>query len=243
VKYGLLNKIAELTDEMTVSRWKTVIKPFAAESYDTISGVFTTPVLWAGEDFGWWGNAEWNQTLGPNNKAILAIRVAGTENALLSSNWVTYESTTSGSQSWNLDGLSTAGGFAQMKIVLTSTSATENPIISSLVIPYYTKHASYYFATKITMAKGSSIKGGLLTTAVSVPRNTEIKWGVSDKNSVNWNDFISITPDKLFSLPDNFGDRVKIGAKILTYDDERYATIDEFSVAFNAELDNLINKI
>lgn len=241
VRYGLLNKVVEVAEDLSVTRWKDVTRPTGAESFSTVSGVFTTPVMWAGEDFGWWGDVSWQQTIGADSRVVVAIRVAATEQDLLASPWHTTEYATSGTQSWSLDELSTSGGYAQMKIVLESAMAVDNPKVSGLVLPYYSRHASYFFVTKLTMTKGTSIRGGLLTASFVVPRNTEIKWGVAPSNSENWNDFISVTPDKLFELPEGFGDRMKVGAKMLAYDEERYPSIDEFAVAFDSDVDNLIN--
>lgn len=240
IQYGFKEQIIELTNNMVLTKWKSVRGLSSIDSHSNVSGIFTTPILWTGEDFGWWGNATWNQTVGENSRIILAIRVAKTELDLLKSSWVSNEVTKSGNQTWNLDRFSSMGGYGQMKVVLESKLLSENPTISNLILPYYSKHVSYFFTTKMSMIKGSSIRGGLLTASVSVPRNTEVKWGVSS-GSGNWKDVIPITPDKLFTLPENFGDRLKVGAKLFVYDAERYPTIDEFSVAFDSDMDNLIN--
>jgi hypothetical protein len=242
VRYGLVDKVVELASDMSVTRWKDVVSPAGAESYSTVSGVFTTPVLWAGEDFGWWGDASWTQTVGSDSRVVVAIRVASSEEAVLSAPWKSMEMTTSGLQSWSLDEFSIAGSYAQARVILSSGVASDIPVVSGFVLPYYAKHASYFFLTKITMEKGTSIRGGLLTASVSVPRNTEVKWGVAPNNTADWNTFTRITPDKLFELSETFGDRLKVGVKMITYDDERTPSIDEFSVVFDSNVDNLVNK-
>lgn len=242
LKYGLKNKIIELTDTMEIVRWKSVNYPAGAESFGTVSGIFTTPILWAGEDFGWWGNTVWNQTVESGGRVLVAIRVAGSEDAILSAPWNTYESSDSGEITWSLDNFSIAGSYAQAKIILQSSLNGLSPVVSNFVIPYYSKHASYFFVTKITMKKGSAIKGGLLTASVSAPPNTEIKWGITGGNSSSWNDYSPVYPDKLFQILNNPAERIKIGAKLLSYDNENYPTIDEFAVAFDADIDNLINQ-
>ena len=243
VRYGLVDKIVELTNGFSITRWRDATGPLGAETYKTVSGVFTTPVLWAGEDFGWWGTATWNQVVGPESRVVVSARVAGSEADLMSMTWRSMESVASGSASWSMDEFSTSGAYAQMRVVMESSSTSDNPSISNLVLPYSSKHASYFFVTKMSMTKGSSIKGGILTASVTVPKNTEAKWGVTGSNSANWNDYVSVTPDKLFELADGFGDRLKIGVKMLAYDDERYPTVDEFAVAFDSSMDNLLNKV
>ena len=242
VRHGLMDKVVELTSGFSITRWKDVVGVLGAESVQAVSGTFTSPVLWAGEDFGWWGDASWTQSVGENSRAIVSVRIAGSEEALLASGWVSVESAASGATTMSLDASSTAGAYAQVRVVLASTLGSENPTISNLVVPYHAKHASYFFLTKISMKKGSSISGGMLTAAVSVPRNTEVKWGISSGNSSNWNDYLPIKPGETFSLPAGFGDRGKIGVKLLAYDDQRYPIVDEFAVAFDASIDNLLNK-
>lgn len=242
-KHGIQDKIVEMTSGITVTRWKDVKLPLGAEAHKTVSGIFTTPVLWAGEDFGWWGDMSWVQTLNPDCRVAVSLRIATSKEALLSSVWRTHESQGDGAQSWTIDEMSTAGGYAQVRIVMESAVTGSTPNVSNLVIPYYARHASYFFLTKLSMKKGTAIKGGLLTASVSVPKNTAVKWGISGGNSQKWENFSIMEPDKLFALASNFGDRMKIGAKLLSYDDERYPSINEFSVAFDSDMDNLVNQL
>jgi len=241
IKYGLKDKLIELTDSMTITRWKSIRGISSVEGYSKVSGIFTTPILYAGEDFGWWENMSWTQEVSENNRVVIAIRVASSEENLLKSTWITNEEISSGAKTWNLDKFSASGSYAQIKIVLESEISSDNPSVSNLILPYKARHASYFFTTKLSMTKGTSIRGGLLTASVLIPRNTEVKWGVSSGSS-NWNDFTQITPNKLFELPEDFGDRLKVAAKMISYDNVRYPTINEFSVAFDSDIDNLIGK-
>lgn len=242
IRYGLLDKIVEVASDLSITRWKDVSNPIGIDSSATVSGVFTTPVLWAGEDFGWWGDVSWSQSISDDHRIVLAVKIASSESSLASSPWKTVEKTSSGSQTWSLDELSTAGAYAQLRVVLESGVTTASPSVFNLVIPFLARHASYFFLTKISMEKGTSIRGGLLTASFSAPRNTDVKWGVTGGNSTNWNQFTSIEPDKLFELPDNFGDRMKVGVKMLSYDNDHYPSVDEFAVAFDSDIDNLINR-
>jgi hypothetical protein len=242
IQYGLVDKIVELTSAMSITRWISAHKPVGAECYKTISGIFTTPVLWAGEDFGWWGNISWTQTVIPNSKVMVAIRVADSQDNIIDASWLPYESLTSGATTWPINHLSTAGSYIQMKVILESAMNGSNPSVSNLVIPYYSKHASYFFITKLSMKKGTSIQGGLLTATVSTPQNTDVEIGAVGNNSANWNDYISVTPDELFELPEGWGDRIKVGIKLHSYDGESIPVIDEFAVAFDTDINNLIKQ-
>lgn len=241
VRYGLLDRIAEVASDMSIVRWKEVARPTGAESSSTASGVFTTPILWAGEDFGWWGDVSWSQSV-DGGRVVVAIRVSSSEEGLLAAPWRTTERTSSGAQAWQIDELSTADAYAQMRVVLESSSPAGGPSVSALALPYHSRHASYFFLTKLSMLNGTSIRGGMLTASFVAPRNTEVKWGVAGSNSADWRDFTAVTPDRLFELADGFGDRLKVGVKMLSYDDDHYPSVDEFAVAFDSDVDNLVNR-
>jgi hypothetical protein len=140
----------------------------------------------------------------------------------------------------SLDDMSIAGAYAQVKVHLESPSTTDSPAVSALVLPYYARHVSYFFTVKTSLRKGTSIRGGMLVGAASVPENTEVKWGVANSASVDWNDYIEVQPGKVFSLPEGFGDRIRVGARMVAYDDERYPVIDEFALSFDSDIDNIV---
>ena len=242
VQYELIDRVLELTSGFEVVNLKEYPQPFGAEKIETVSGIFTTPVLWSGEDFGWWGDLGWTQFIPSGCRVVVAARMASSGNALSSSPWTSMEFETSGNKSWSMDGMSSNGGYAQIKIIMTSTS-TASPSVSDLVLPYKTAHASYFFVTKLAMDKGTPIKGGLLTSSVTVPVNTVVKTGVVNSNTSDWTKYTEVEGGKLFELPDDFGHRIKVGVKFISYDDVHYPVMDEFSVAFDADTDNLINHV
>jgi hypothetical protein len=243
IRYGLMDRIFEITSGHQITRWKSFDNPSGIDVHTTNVGTFTTPVLWAGENFGWWGDISWSQVIPAGCRVVIQIRAGGSTEGVLSAVWKTFEETTSGNITKSLDEIAIAGSYAQVKVYLESPAATVNPQVSNLILPFLAKHVSYFFTVKMAMEKGTNIKGGMLVGLVSTPANTEVKWGVTNSPSVNWNDYIEVTPGKIFALPEGFGDRIKVGAKMIVYDNEVYPSIDEFALTFDSDIDNLIGTL
>jgi len=242
VQYGLIDRIIEITSSREITRWRKFDRPTGIDVTRTSVGMFTTGVLWAGQDFGWWGDLSWAQTIPDGCRVAVQVRVAGTSDAVAGTAWRTFEETTSGTITKSLDELSTAGSYAQMRVLLESADASASPQVTALVLPFMAKHVSYFFTVKMVMEKGSNIRGGMLVGVSSAPANTDVRWGVADSASADWNDYVEVTPGKMFSLPEGFGDRIKVGAKMASYDDECYPSIDEFGLTFESSIDNILGR-
>ena len=242
IRYGIIDRILEITSGYEIINWKSVDMPLGAESNGTSVGTFTTPILWAGENFGWWGDLSWSQVIPSGCRVVVQVRTGGSAEAVQNANWMTLEGVASGNVVKSLDYLSTAGGYGQIKVHLESPSMTASPSVSDLVLPFFSKHVSYFFTVKMVMKKGTGIKGGMLVATVSVPTNTDVKWGVTNSASVDWNDYVEVIPGEMFTLPAGFGDRIKVGARMVSYDDERYPSIDEFALTFDSDIDNVIGE-
>ena len=240
VSYGIMDRIVEITSEHEITRWKSFENPSGIDVVRTCVGTFTTPVLWAGENFGWWGTLSWSQVVPSGGRAVVQARMGGSEDGVLSSAWTTFEEGDSGSVTKSLDDLSTAGSYAQVRVHLESTSAAATPSVSNLVLPFFSRHVSYFFTVKMAMERGTGIRGGMLVGLVSTPPNTGVQWGVSNGATADWNDYVEVTPGKAFALPEGFGDRIKVGARMASYDDENYPSVDEFALTFDSDIDNLI---
>lgn len=243
VRYGIIDRILEISSSHEIARWKKFENPTGIDSNKKSIGTFTTPVLWAGENFGWWGDLSWSQSLPDGCRVVVQARMAGSSDAVSSAKWMTLESDSSGMVVKSLDESSIAGSYAQIRVHLESPAGSDSPEVSTLILPFFTRHVSYFFTVKMSMHKGTDIRGGMLVGVVSMPENTDVKWGVANSASADWNDYVEVTPGKAFTLPEGFGDRIKVGARMVSYDDERYPSVDEFSLTFDSDVDNLIGRM
>jgi hypothetical protein len=240
--YGLRNRIIEASEDKAPVRWKSVEKPFSADSVPKVMAVFTSPPMDAGEDFMRWNTLDWDQSVASGTGIKVGARVAETEGGLASVPWTMFESSSSGSISDSLDGFNHKGSFIQLRVEMTTEASGQTPEVARLVASYTTKFAVYFFTTKFSLEKGTNIGEGLLTASMSVPTNTEVKFGVTGTNSSDWTDYFEITPDELFAFPEEMDDKLKVGIKLISYSELAAPVVDEFAISFGGDKKNLLNE-
>ena len=139
----------------------------------------------------------------------------------------------------SLDDISTQGEYIQFKITMTTDAENETPVVLDTTITYTGKFAVYFFTTKFALQKDTDTKTGFITANITEPQNTEIKFGVTYKESADWNDYTVVSANKLFALNDF--NNVKVGIKFIAYDDN-VPEVAEFALLTGADKDNLINR-
>jgi len=241
ITYAIHNRILEVAENRSLLGWKAVSKPFAAESAERVSGVFTSPVLWGGEDFVRWNDLTWAQSVLSNTSVKVAIRVANSIDDVLSSDWMFF-SGDGASVTRSLDKFNLSGAYIQVQVTMDTEVEDVTPVVSSLSLSYETKFAVYFFTVKMVMEKGTNINAGLVTGHMTIPQNTEVKFGIAKSNTANWHDYVGVDLDKAFEVPQDFKDRMKIGIKFVSYSPSAYPVVDEFAVAFSGDKYNKLNK-
>jgi hypothetical protein len=241
--YGLRNKILAVSEAKTPLIWRTIARPFSAEPTDRVIGTFTSPVMWAGKDLGWWKTLYWTQQIAPDTSAKVGVRVAETADKVLGADWRFVEAdATDLSATRSLDPFNMKGQYMQVSVIMSSEARSVSPAVTSLVVSYETKFAVYFFTTKFKLEKSSNLTSALMTGHVSAPKATEVKYGLTNSNSADWNDYTEIELDRLAKMPDGFGDKFKVGVKLVSYSDADYPVVDEFAVSVESQKKNLINK-
>jgi len=264
--YALHNRLIEVNSSKTELVWKQIEEVLSAVASDKIVGTFTSPVLWAGSDLGFWKYLYWEEDVPSGCETTIYVRTSATQAGILNSPWlaITSQDTdskdlpTAGSSSSSsvtsessqektrlrksLDGLNLVGNYFQMKINLGTTVQNVSPTVYKATIAYETKHSAYFFTQKFRMESGSSSDGIIITGSYTVPQNTEIKFGVTGDNSVDWNDYTIIEPDKATSIPNGISDKFKVGIKFTSLDPSAIAVVDEFAVMLGADTQNTLNE-
>jgi hypothetical protein len=225
----LRNAILKIDESGSVlSTWK-VNCPYSASETSDIQGVFTSVPLWAGEDFIFWKEIMWDVSNPTGTKTILQVRSASTKEELEFSGWKTFEAS-SGQHFENLDMLGIKNAWLQLRCVLNTSSKNISPSVARVTVVYRTKFSVYFYTTKFVMKKGVDLETGLLVANMEVPRNTEVKIGISDKNTNEWDGYQIINPDEAFIINEKKSERIKIGFKLISNSSDTYATIDEFAL-------------
>jgi hypothetical protein len=240
ITYCLHNKILEVASDRSILDWKSVSKPFSAESAERISGIFTSPVLWGGDDFVRWDNLVWSQALPAGSSVRVGVRVGETPESVLGKGW-SYFSGDGAGVTRSLDGFNLVGSYMQIQVTMDTEAENVTPMVSSLSVTYETKFAVYFFTVKMVMEKGTNINSGLITGHMTIPQNTEVKFGIAKSNTADWHDYVNVDLDKVFEVPPDFKDRMKVGIKFVSYSPSAYPVVDEFAIAVGGDKYNRLN--
>lgn len=216
--YALYKRVAEVNEnkEVIINKFENAYGSFAS---DEITAIFTSPALYVKEDAGTWNQLIWTENKLGTDSVIVGIKTSTTEDGLNDTPWRYYFESTSVEVSpiiRNLNNLILTGQYAQIQLILKANVHDVTPFVSSISVVYSTKAASYFYTVKFSLEEGTQLKNGLLIANVTQPINTEIKFGICSTNSNDWNDYIAIEPNRLFTMND-YRD-VKVGIKMVSYD-------------------------
>ena len=250
--YDLYNSIIQLdgeTKEFVTA--KQDVTAYTVSKNSKVTALYLSDVLKADEDFGFWKTITWKQNV-TDGIVVVAMKVAETEEELLDSDWQyyisetpqnTYTSTvgTSHVVLKDLDRFNLKGRYMRFKVELETSSATEIPIVSDFVITYSTKHSVFFFTRKFKVERGSNIDNVLMTATYSTPTNTELRFGVTDSNSGNWEDYRIVNLNELISLPSDWGNIIKIGIKMSSFSEVEFPVVQEIAFLLGTDSDNELN--
>lgn len=251
--YDLYQAIALLNSrENTYSFIQSDVRSFSAFKHTKVTALYVSDVLKADEDFGFWKTITWRQT-SSDSRVTVAIKVANTEEELLKTDWQYYISKESPDLYGQSQGLpftvteslnrfNLKGRFLMFKVEMETADKFDNPIVGDFIISYASKHSVFFFTRKIKITKTSNIDNLIFTANLSEPEKTEVKFGITNSNSADWEDYKIITLDQLVSLPSDYGNSVKIGVKMSSYSETKYPVVQEFSFLVGSESEDLLNK-
>ena len=214
---------------------------------DRITGTVLSPILNVQEDLGFWKQLMWRELKPDGTEIIICIRAADSLSELELMPWdycfVSRDSDngygSTGYITRNLMDVNVDGKYFQFKVTMTTDAKNITPTMLEIVLSYSTKFAVYFFTTKFSLQKDSNMKTGIIVAQITEPQNTEVHFGITNKNSADWNDYTPVSVDKFFSL-DNYNN-VKVGIRMVAYSDE-YPEVGEFALMSGAEKDNRLNE-
>mgnify|MGYP003640968595 CR=1 FL=1 len=234
ITYALNNKIAEVTSDKEISTWNYA-EGFSAEKTENVVGIFLGPVLYVPGDLGLWKELSWTETKPTDTEIIISIRSGVSPESLQSSEWKYSFSSTeleSGTITRNLSEDNIIDKYLQVKAEMSTDVNDITPTIADINVSYFTKEALYFYSNKFSLENNADAKNGLLTANITQPKNTEVKFGINNTGSDDWNDYQIITPNKFFSLND--WENIKVGIKLISYA-ENIPDVCEFAVIVGAD--------
>jgi hypothetical protein len=253
--YRLHRQVARVNVDKELVQTRSARLPASAAGKDRAVAVFTTPVLYAGEDFGRWQELRWREQVPSGGRLQMALRTAASTGATASAPWTYFasraqdsseSSASDTSDPWetvvhSLDGLAAGTPYLQMRATLETAVAGLSPALWELTVSYRAKFAVYFFSRRFSLQRGAKPDGGLLTAQIVAPTHTEVKFGLSEGNSADWNDYQVIAPDRLFSLGEEFRHHFKVGIKLISYEEDAHAVVDEFALLLGARQKTRLN--
>jgi len=218
--YALVNRVIEITEDKAENAQKFVYNASAIPC-DRIYGVFVSPVLDVNEDVGFWKQLSWTETKPAGTTVTVYIKTAETQSGLLAAEWLhgfSYNGYGTHTVTKALNNVNLPGRYMQIKVEMETETALTTPSIANVSVTYSTKQAYYFYTIKFSLEKddgGTDLRNGLLVANTTEPTNTEVKFGICDTDSDNWNDYTIVNPDQLFDIA-NFK-HIKVGIKLVSY--------------------------
>jgi len=239
--YRLSNKILRLNNASVVNSYDAKL-PFSATQTSSVIGVFTSPVLFAGSDFGYWDQLIYAQSALPNTKIRIGIRVGNTEQICLSATWRYFESQNE-NVTVDLSGFNQSGAYIQSQIELTTLAKNLTPLVSSLTLSFKTRYAVYLFTRRFDLDSNTNLKSGIITANITSPLHTKVIFGISGKDSNDWSEYTPVTIDESFAMPESIKSSIKIGVKMASEISTDYASVAGFSIMLSGDVENQINQM
>lgn len=235
VTYALYKKIAEVNPNKIIEKWKFTTSTSAIAT-EKINGVFISPIMHVKEDFGFWKELIWQEDKPSDTDIVFSLRASTSQEDLLTKKWgYSFKSNVGegGTITRYLNDIALSGQYIQVKIDMFTNKKNVSPVVSTVTLKYSTKQASYFFTTKFSLAQATvDNDNGLMIAKITEPLNTEVKFGIANKESSDWKDYTVIEPEKLFSIANMAN--VKVGIKFISYD-ESVPEVAEFSILLGSD--------
>jgi hypothetical protein len=249
VYYDLYKAVVSIFPE-SFSVVKENVNCFGINKSTKAVGVYISDVLKADEDFGFWKTLTWTQSLN-EGRAVVALKVSDSESDILLKDWQYYVSVESSAYgqyggsmvSESLDRFNLKGRYMQFKVTLESQQTNTSPSVNNFVISYAAKHSVFFFSRKFKIDKSYNINDILMTASFLEPQNTELRFGITNSNSSNWEDYKIVNLNELVTLPSDWGNIMKVGIKMSSYTDKTYPVVQEFAFLLGSDNDNNLNRV
>jgi hypothetical protein len=232
--YALSKRVIEINSNKEIEKSKYFRNTSATPS-ERLKASFISDILKAEEDFGFWKKIIWSEQKPESTKITVCLRVSDNLSELMKKEWSICFNSLSNEPSpieRELNNINLKGKYAQIKVIMETSSDELQPIFSDINLVYSSKQSQYFFTVKFSLENESDINKGLLIGNISQPINTEVVFGYSEKNSSNWEDYKIINPNSFFDIDDI--ENIKVGIKMVSHDGS-LPSVEEFSLIYSGE--------
>lgn len=126
------------------------------------------------------------------------------------------------------------------KVEMETTVSSDRPSVTDLKVSYAAKHSVYFFTNKIRI-DSDGFKNVILTASHTSPVRTEVSFAVGPSESVSWDDYSIVNLGIIESVPASFGNGMRVGIRMSSFDGLNVPTVHEFALEFQGGDDRQIN--
>lgn len=210
--YAIYNQLIKTNSEGDVVESLITDVPVFSGVDGYSKGIFLSPVLSAGNDFGYWENIIVHQNVPSSANTDFFIRTSHDKTELENQPWVSVYNEKNSVQSISIK---QQGQYLQMKIEMGASAAEEDPYVYSLIASYRVKHGVFFFTNKFSLEKAIDSIEGEMVARYSAPDYTEVQFGVTNKNSAEWSDYDILDLNRFQNL--DIDKRFKLGIKLISH--------------------------
>ncbi len=237
ILYRLHEEVLQIDANQMEIVSQTAVLPSAATSQDSVDGVFVSPVLWGGNDFGFWQAVSWNGFVPGDTEVKIFYRIGKTPTEVLATEWINQP-----------DGIEDVTRkinqpYIQLRAVMRSPVGGSSPTITELTATFQKKYAVMFCTKKFVLDRSSALSEGIITATITSPPNTEVVFGVTGVNSGDWGDYTPVPLNKFFNVPAGAANRIKIGARMIQYQAAVTPEIGGFALFVGGLAVNRINDL
>lgn len=182
-----------------------------------------------------WRSLSWEGTAPVGTSITIAVRTANTSAEIDDAEFGDEFTDSSGNDLTNL-----TGQFLQFRATLKVTAqGVASPELDKVDILLRTSQATHYFTTNFSLP--DDLQRGILTyNGCLNPPATDIVFGVTGKDSVDFSDYFVITPNRVFEFPSEHQTKnLRVGIKFISSPDQ-VPVVDEFALLFSLANDAFI---
>jgi hypothetical protein len=182
-----------------------------------------------------WTSLSWTGSAPSGSSITLAVRSANTAAEIATAEFWAEFTTPEDNDLTNL-----SGQFMQFRATLrVSDVGVPSPQLDKVDIQLRTSQAVHYFTTNFSLP--DSLDRGILTyTGCKNPPVTDIVFGISGQDSVDFSDYFVISPRRVFEVPDEHRTRnLRVGIKLISSPDT-VPVVDEFALMFSLANDAIV---
>jgi len=213
----------------------------------TGKATYISDVLSVGDDFGFWKTISWSQDLA-GERVVVAVKVGDTADEVATKDWERYFETPSSYYNYSsgsvaqvdLDRFNLKGSHFMFKIEMETQVSSNKPSVRDLRVAYAAKHSVFFFTNRIKI-DSDGFDEVILTASRTLPVRTEISFGVGPGDSVDWADYKALDLGEMASVPNSFGNRMRAGIRMTSFDTVNFPTVHEFALEFSSDDDVQIN--